>query len=153
MILAEAYSGMIERYAWDWFCTLTFRPSRETGCGVHPEAADKAFRFFLSCLNRSIWGTRWYKKYDKQVIWARGQEFHISGKIHFHAVLAHPTMDLNKVARRLDWMDFWYENFGIARIEKVTSRLAVSSYVSKYVAKDGEVDFSPNFGISLRLAV
>lgn len=145
--LAAAYAEIISRERWHWFATFTFRDKFEgPQGGVHPERADKAFRTLISRINRHIYGVRWYKRPDSQLIWARGQEFHKSGRIHFHAVIAAPDRDLNGSYRRMDAVDFWWDNFGIARIEAPESQESVADYISKYVAKDGEVDFSPNFG-------
>ena len=145
--IAAAYAELLSSRPWHWFATLTFRPKHESlSGGMHPEKADKAFRFFVSCLNRECFGKNWHRKPHGGVQWARGQEFHKSGRIHFHAVLAAPECDLNALARRMSWVDWWWKEFGIARIERPESQLEVCSYVSKYVAKDGEVDFSPNFG-------
>lgn len=144
---AQAYAEMLGRQSWHWFVTLTFRPSHEgRSGGMHPEKADKAFRVLVSKINRSIYGTRWYKRDETQLVWARGQEFHKSGRIHFHAVMADPRNDLNALARRMQWVDWWWQEFGIARIERPESQADICGYVSKYVTKDGEVDFSPNFG-------
>lgn len=113
---------------------------------MHPEKADKAFRVLLSKINREVYGVRWYKRPDGGVMWARGQEFHKDGRIHFHALAAAPTADLNSLTRRMRWVDWWWSEFGIARIEPPQSQADVNAYVSKYVTKDGEVDFSPNYG-------
>lgn len=145
--VAIAYADMLTRRPWHWFVTLTFRPDQErTSGGIHPEKADKAFRVLVSKVNRHCFGVRWYKRPDGGLIWARGQEFHKSGRIHFHAVMAAPEADLNALTRRMDWVDWWWREFGIARIERPTSQEDVAGYVSKYVTKGGEVDFSPNFG-------
>ena len=145
--LAAAYAELLSRQSWHWFCTLTFRARHERSFGgVHPERADKAFRFFVSCLNRHCFGKNWHRRPHGGVQWARGQEFHKDGRIHFHAVLAAPECDLNHLARRMDWVDWWWREFGIARIEPPQSQQDICEYVSKYVVKDGEVDFSPNFG-------
>lgn len=144
---SEAYAELLGRQAWHWFITLTFRPNQESRSGgMHPEKADKAFRVLISKINRELHGVRWYKRYDTQLVWARGQEFHKSGRIHFHAVVAHPTNDLNTLTRRMHWVDWWWQEFGIARIERPQSQDDICRYVSKYVVKDGEVDFSPSFG-------
>lgn len=143
----DGYAEMLSRRPWHWFVTLTFRPDHERASGgIHPEKADKAYRVLLSKINRECYGVRWYKRPDGGLMWARGQEFHKSGRIHFHALCAAPTADLNTLTRRMRWVDFWWSEFGIARIEAPESQQAVNEYVSKYVTKDGEVDFSPNFG-------
>lgn len=144
---AAAYAEMLARQPWHWFVTLTFRPKHESASGgMHPEKADKAFRVLLSKINREVYGVRWYKRPDGGLVWARGQEFHKNGRIHFHAVCSAPTDDLNSLTRRMRWVDWWWEEFGIARIERPESQADVNRYVSKYVTKDGEVDFSPNYG-------
>lgn len=145
--IATAYGEMLQRTWWAWFVTLTFRPAHESRAGgVHPEKADKAFRWWVSNINRCCFGKNWHRRDHGGVVWARGQEFHKDGRIHFHAVMAAPDVDLNTLARRLDWMDVWFKEYGIARIEPPESQADITRYVSKYVAKDGEVDFSPNFG-------
>jgi hypothetical protein len=144
--IAQAYAELLQRRPWHWFVTLTFKPDHErTSGGMHPEKADKCYRVLISKINREIYGVRWYKRPDGGLQWARGQEFHKSGKIHFHAVVAAPNDDLNALTRRMRWVDFWWREFGIARIEPPESQEDVNAYVSKYVTKDGEVDFSPNF--------
>lgn len=145
--IGDAYAELISRERWDWFLTLTFRPKSElqTG-GVHPERADKAFRVLVSMMNRQIFGVRWYRSLETQIVWVRGQEFHKSGRIHFHAMFAGPDRDLDRSYRRMSVVDWWWREFGIARVERPTSQHDVSGYVAKYAAKDGEVDFSPNFG-------
>lgn len=144
--VAAAYAELLGRLAWQWFLTLTFRPQyRDARGGIHPEKADKAFRLLVSCINRECYGKNWHRRPHGGVVWARGQEFHKSGRIHFHAVAAAPTADLNALTRRLDWMDWWYREFGIARIERPSDQEDVARYVSKYVVKDGEIDFSRNF--------
>lgn len=149
----QAWADLVQRQTWHWFCTLTFRPQFEGARGgVHPEKGNKAFRLLLSTINRELYGTRWYKRrladgrMHDGLVWALGTELHKSGRIHFHALLACQERDLNELARRLTWMDWWHEHFGIARIEPPRSQDDICGYVSKYVAKDGEVDLSANFG-------
>ncbi len=132
---------------WQQFWTLTFRieEAGRTG-GVHPEKADKAFRFFASCINREIYGPKWSTKSHGGIQWARGQEFHKDGRLHFHAVAAAPTDDLNRLMSRYQWHEFWFKEFGRNRIEAPRSQLDITGYVSKYVTKGGVVDVSKNFG-------
>lgn len=144
---AGAYAELLQRIPWQQFWTLTFRADQvgRTG-GVHPEKADKAFRFFVSCINRQVYGPAWSKRPHRGIQWARGQEFHKDGRIHFHAVAAAPTDDLNRLVSRYEWHEFWFREFGRNRIEAPRSQVDITGYVSKYVAKGGEVDTSRNFG-------
>lgn len=158
------YVELLSREPWHWFCTLTFSPTKRirdkwTGeqrtvdrfhpiRGMHLEAADKAFRYFLRSVNERLYGKRWMVKPDAHggVVWARGQEFHKSGRVHFHSLLAAPDVDLNSAASRYYWHEWWYREFGRNQIERPRDQDDVLGYVSKYVTKDGEVDFSHNFG-------
>lgn len=65
--------------------------------------------------------------------------------MHLHALMG-DSNDLNQMARRLTWMDRWQEMAGFARIEAVRSDDAALRYVTKYVIKDGEIEFSRNLG-------
>ncbi|MGV7167772.1 rolling circle replication-associated protein [Xanthomonas citri] len=146
---AGGYAELLQRIPWQQFWTLTFRVEEagRTG-GVHPEKADKAFRYFVSCINREIYGTQWsIRQHAKGGLqWARGQEFHKDGRLHFHAVTAAPTDDLNRLMSRYQWHEFWFKEFGRNRIEAPRSQLDITGYVSKYVTKGGVVDVSKNFG-------
>lgn len=160
--VAAGYSELLAREPWHWFCTLTFSPTkrirdRYTGAtrtvdrfhplrGMHLEAADKAFRFFVFEINKRLYGKNWRRIPHQGLVWARGQEFHKSGRVHFHSLFAAPDADLNSIASRYYWHEFWYREFGRNQIERPRDQDDVLGYVSKYVTKDGEVDFSPNFG-------
>lgn len=148
--VASAYAAFIGRANWHWFGHYTFRLHHHSAHGgVHPERADKAFRLKMSFLNRSLYGPRWAQKWHGGCMWARGQEFHKDGRVHFHAVISAPTDDLNTLARRMSWVDWWYGEpfkFGICRIGRPETQNDVVEYISKYVAKGGEIDLSKNFG-------
>jgi len=129
--LTQAWQDLLGRWRWDWFATLTFR-----GDAVHPEAADKRFRTWISKINRSLYGPRWSKQ-GTGVRWVRALELQRRGVIHFHALLGGDGLsDL----RRLSWMDAWDELAGWARIEPPRSSEAVRAYCAKYVVKGGEID-------------
>lgn len=160
--VCDGWVELLAREPWHWFCTLTFSPTRQitdkyTGerktverfhpiRGMHLEAADKAFRFFVHSLNRKLYGNNFRRIPHGGVIWARGQEFHKSGRVHFHSLFAAPDCDLNKATSRYYWHEWWYREFGRNQIESPRDQDDVLGYVSKYVAKDGEVDLSSNFG-------
>lgn len=159
---ADAWQSLLQRYPAHVFATLTFRQTKRytdkftgevrevprvcAGGGMHPEAADKAFRFFVSSLNRELFGASWHRKWHGGIQWARGQEFHKDGRLHFHALLSAPTDDLNRLCSRYRWHEWWYREFGRNQLEVPASQADVAAYVSKYVTKGGEVDFSRNFG-------
>ncbi len=160
--VAQAYVELLAREPWHWFVTLTFSPQKNvrdkwTGelrkvdrfhpiHGMHLEAANKAFRYLVRSINENLYGKRWMRVPHGGLVWARGQEFHRSGKVHFHALFAAPDVDLNTATSRYYWHEFWYREFGRNQIERPRDQDDVLGYVSKYVTQEGEVDFSPNFG-------
>ena len=157
--VSEGYAELLARQPWHWFATLTFSPTkwvmdggrrREVDrfhplYGMHPEAADKCFRWFVARLNDAIYGRHWERRLPGGVVWARGTELHQSGRLHYHAVLAASDRDLNRTVQRYSCNQFWFRNFGRNQIERPSSQDDVVGYVSKYVAKGGVVDVSRNF--------
>lgn len=122
--LRDAWTGMLSRYAWQWFVTLTFRAD------VHPEAADKRFRQWLKLLRDEHRRTG---VLVGELLWARGIERQQRGVLHFHVLLANVGQLRYAQAR-----EFWREGF--VWIEPVGSVEAVADYVAKYVTKGGEID-------------
>ncbi len=140
-LLRDEWVTFLSDYEFQWFATLTFETK------VHPEAALKRWRFFTNQLNRSLYGRRWQKKEHGGIHWILGIEYQKRGVIHFHALMGAEN-DLNTLARRLTWMDYWNELAGFARIEAIRSNESALRYVTKYVIKDGEIEFSKNLGNS-----
>jgi hypothetical protein len=133
--LQTAWIEFLQRFPMQWFCTMTFKHH------VHPEAADKLWRVWVSKLNRSLYGVRWYQRPECGIYWIRALELQKREVIHYHALVG-DVQDMNASARRLRWMDEWFRLAGIARIEAIESDAAVSAYVSKYVTKGGEIELS-----------
>jgi len=136
--LHRGWITFLQRYEWQWFCTLTFRDF------VHPESADKRFRTLISKLNRKLFGPRWSKKPSETVFWARGIEYQKRDVLHFHALIGCPGIDLDSYTIRRHWADKWNEMAGFARIKKIRSAKEAARYVTKYVTKGGQIDLSPN---------
>lgn len=134
--LSDAWGNFLARYPWEWFVTLTFVED------VHPEAALKKWRLWVSKINRELFGPRWAKKKHGGVYWVVSIEYQERGVIHLHAL-----MTGLRETRRLTWMDKWQEldtKTGFARIFPVENNEAASRYVSKYISKGGEIFFSDN---------
>ena len=137
--LKDAYGGFIAQWPWQWFVTLTFSTD------PHPEKALKLFYLWASKMNRALYGRRWNKVQPFGVSWVVATEPHKSGRVHLHALVAGV-----EETRRLTWMDKWSglsRQTGWARIVPVDNQTAVSRYVTKYVAKGGDLFFSENLGI------
>ena len=127
--LRGAWATFLGQYPWQWFGTFTFRRGE-----VHPEAADKRFRLFISKANRALYGPRWAKK-RMGISWVRGLERQRRGTVHYHALFS----GVGKL-RRLTYMDLWDQLAGFARIEAPRNQRRVLEYISKYVVKGGEID-------------
>lgn len=144
------YSKFLHPHAFEWWATFTFKEER------HPEAADKSFRFWVNNLNRDLYGKHWNKRPPYGVKWVRAMEWQKRDVIHYHALLS--GLKTSEYTYAHQWARFWGKDkmeCGFARIEVIKGdQDAVKTYISKYVAKDGELDFSRNFshGITLDLA-
>jgi len=125
-VLPRVWADLLARWPWEWFATFTFRDP------VHPEAANKRFRGWVSrvseCRRRRVF-------FDgvAGIRWVRALELQRRGVIHFHALLS----GLGKLSYR-QAHDEWREGF--SWIEGVESQEAVGRYVSKYLAKGGELE-------------
>ncbi|MGB3400902.1 MAG: hypothetical protein WBA34_12115 [Candidatus Deferrimicrobiaceae bacterium] len=166
----EAWGELVGRYVWDEFQTLTFRNPK------HPETAMKAFRWFCFhrlhveaaarglCRSeehvvRDAYGrerfraTRYggtfangYREGRKAYlpVWIVGVERHQSGLIHLHGLWRSPQRLQDMSRHRAS--ELWGKHYGRNTIEVPESQADVVSYVSKYVTKGGEIEFSASFG-------
>jgi hypothetical protein len=130
-LLQEAYVDFLQRWEWEWFCTLTFRHD------AHPEAAARRFDGFVARINRRLHGPRWYK-HQVGIQWVRALEHQRRGVIHFHAVVAGIAGE-----RPATWEQVWHDLAGYARIEPIRDTVAVLHYLTKYVRRGGELEFEP----------
>ena len=134
--LAESWAEFLARFEWQWYCTLTFREE------VHPEQADKIFKRWIRQINQKVYSRSYYKHPGRGIKWVRAQEDQKRGVLHYHALLA-DDKDLNVQLLRKDQEAIWNGLAGFATIYPITYSLqAVTSYVSKYVTKEGEIVLS-----------
>lgn len=130
---------------WPLFVTLTFANS------VHPEAAEKAFRYWFRGIELKLFSRRDLNR-GKGLTYVLATERQERGAIHIHALIGGDerlaTMNKNDLAR--DWWDQGvttsfeltgdnqYHKTGIARVMGPKCDEAVRRYVAKYVTKTGE---------------
>lgn len=152
--LADAWRDFLGTMHWEWFCTLTFREA------VHPESASKRFRLWVREMNVELYGKRWAKACHKGGLhWVCALEYQRRGVLHFHALVggnrALGSSGVNDDLFLLDrsqWATRWDQLAGFAKLDLISDQdAAVHGYVSKYVAKGGAIDLSPNCGIRGRL--
>lgn len=144
---------IMELEQWEWYATLTFARS------VHPEIANKAFMRWIHAMNLELFGKNYRKRKNRGVRWIRGKEHQARNVIHYHCLMSGGVYKL----RRLSWMDYWCDGFpvasetesgyrgytqhfpggnGYARIVPYDVRKGAGYYISKYLTKGGEIDFS-----------
>lgn len=123
---------------WDWWFTGTFRdrPQSDIQRGwtkIGVKYANRAWRGFVDELRacRGLGGATWIKgmEYQKR-----------RGVPHFHALISGV-----KQLRRDDAWQWWFQHYGINRIEPYNRELGAGYYLCKYVTKElGDVQFSEN---------
>ena len=133
--LRSAWGTYLATFPWQWFVTLTFNDD------IHPESARKLYGRWVNYVNRQAYGSR-YRKRTKGVCWALASELQVRGVLHYHALVG-DVEDLNNRVSRKDARNYWYEIAGIGLVDPITHKLtAVTNYVSKYVAKGGDIELS-----------
>ena len=128
------YAELLQRpeWGWDWFGHLTFRDEK------HPEAAEKIFGKWVHDINRRVFGSRYWNRKDRDgVLWARGTEMQKRGVIHYHFLMSRISGEV----KRLVMMDAWDKLAGFARIYPFEAAKGGETYVVKYAAKGGEIEF------------
>lgn len=145
--LSDAWRDFLVQFPWEWFCTLTFRDE------IHPEAASKAFRYWVALINKDIFGNNWRRARRARggLHWVCALEWQKRGVLHFHALVGGDRSvtgyaeDSLYVADRQHWSREWDRIAGFAKLDLIDDQAhAVHGYVSKYVAKGGQIDLSPN---------
>lgn len=137
--LRDAWSGWLAARPWDLIVTLT--SERRT----HPEALHKRFRWYVHELSDDLYG-RARTRRGNPIEYVNGIERHKSGWPHSHALLRLPDVDLAD-RKQLDlehWQHFMSTTGGYCWLERPRSQADTTSYVTKYVTKDGELILSPN---------
>ena len=128
--LQDAWTGFIGRFEpFDWYLTLTFREE------IHPELADRRYRRFVRQINEALFGRRFREK-GKGIYHVKASEYQKRGVLHFHSLMGGGVWKL----RRLTFMDMWFNDNGISRIESYDPKRGAKGYLSKYVTKGGELD-------------
>lgn len=146
---SAAWIELLGRYEWAWYCTHTFRDAK------HPEAADKMHRFWVSQVAESYLGRNWRRKAARAPQWVRGLEWQKRDVLHYHSLMTNIPADYVEYHWRVFFWQLWkHIGGGVSRIDSCDGRVAVYSYLSKYVLKGGEIDLSSNLRASIpRLAL
>jgi hypothetical protein len=113
---------------WSSFLTLTFK--KDTA----PDIANRLFRKLISVLNEEAFGHHYRRIVGHSYFsFVQGIEYQQRDVIHFHVLVDRP-INFQRVHL------FWNAWGGFAWTDTVIDRERVVRYVSKYVAKGGEVN-------------
>ncbi len=112
---------------WTWFATLTFREPVEKSTGYTRRGHAYTLRAIEAFMKQAAWRPCPGRPAQPQAVWAI--EKHQNGSPHVHGLVT-------GLGRRLDLVDWGWENYGITRVEEVRDRGA-GFYVAKYVLKGG----------------
>lgn len=140
--IRESWAEWIGRQPWDLFVTLTSEKQ------THPEAMLKRFRYCMHKASDHVYGRNWDRR-QAGLQWVVGIERTKRGWPHSHGIVRFPLVDIKGPEGRdvFDlgyWQRWMSETGGFAWLEIPRSAQAVVNYVAKYVAKDGELELSPN---------
>lgn len=142
---SAAWVELLGRYEWAWFATFTFKEA------IHPEAADKKFRYWVSKVAESYLGKNWRTKPKREPQWVRGLEWQKRQVLHYHALVTNLPREYVEFAWRVFFRQVWagLDNGGYGRIDACDGGAAVYAYLTKYVVKGGEIDVSASLRASI----
>jgi len=128
--VTEAWKNWISNWeTWHSFVTLTFREEKS------PDVAWALFKWLIQMLNSRLFGDHYTKivghSYFSYVV---GIETQKRGVLHYHMLTSRPV-DYGLIHAA------WGERCGFAWTYRNKSQFGASDYISKYVVKDGEVEF------------
>lgn len=129
--MGEWLEGMAD---WDWYATLTFRdpqdPRFPNWSQVGWNSAQTALRHFNSALVDAT---------GSNPLWVGCMELQSRGVPHWHMLVGNVSDQ-----RRMSWVDWWYEHYGIARVLPYDRQLGARYYLGKYLTKRlSDIRFSP----------
>ena len=142
---------------WDWYATLTYRPVPAT----YTEYTERSGTMYQGHTYKVLAAPGWDKpgwKYTARACdtflnelgqvkgmtdtwWCKARETQQwRGVPHYHLLIGGVS-----TLRRMDFVDWHYGKYGIARIEPYMADLGARFYLCKYVTKElGDIEFSPN---------
>lgn len=125
-------SGMTE---WEWYATLTFRDPENPRYPGWSRVGWHFARSALNSLNSSLITPLGYQN----PVWVACMELQQRGVPHWHMLMSGVESQ-----RRMDWVDWWYDNYGIARIFEYDKELGARYYLGKYLTKEvADIRVSP----------
>jgi len=134
--IGQAFGEWIDGMAsWEWYATLTFRDPQNPELPNWTKVGWIAAHNALKKLNNALVMELNYIN----PLWVAVMELQRRGVPHWHALVANVADQ-----RRMSWVDWWYEHYGIARILPYQQELGARYYLGKYLTKEvADIRFSP----------
>lgn len=138
---------LAELASWNWFATFTFRnPSNPKFPGwsqVGWKSAHNALKKWSAALDFHLTCDIGH---EVQAKWAAVMEIQPGrGCPHWHLLIADTGEQ-----RRMSWVDWWFREFGIARVLPYKQELGARYYLGKYLTKEiADIQVSP--GLSQKI--
>jgi len=140
--VSQAFGNWIDGMAsWEWYATLTFRNPENPRFPNWSQVGWKSAHNALNKLNNALVMELDYIN----PVWIACMELQQRGVPHWHMLVANVANQ-----RRMSWLDWWYEHYGIARILPYDAELGARYYLGKYLTKDvAALRFSPALQVEL----
>lgn len=124
----DTWSEWLLTFQWMQFITLTFK--NET----YPDVARQKFMSLVRVLNANLYGKHYTKKVGHSYFsYAVVSENQIRDVIHFHVLVDRP-INYDLLHRH------WNREAGFAQIQQIREFGPAVKYLTKYVAKGGEIE-------------
>ncbi|WP_146165939.1 hypothetical protein [Stenotrophobium rhamnosiphilum] len=136
--LHDSWAKFLRNRNFQAWATLTFKHQ-----SVTPHRALAIFKNWIHASNRKMFGSRYFNRAAEHLSWAVSIEAGTK-KLHLHVLLTVKGKNLSR--EELNSMEnLWNRKHGIAKVEMVQFAEAVSAYLTKVTAFNGEIELSKNF--------
>ena len=141
--ICQAFGDWIDDMSpWEWYATLTFRDPQDPRFPGWTKIGWKSAHNALQSFNNALVMELDYIN----PIWVACMELQRRGVPHWHMLVSNIGDQ-----RRMSWVDWWYEHFGIARILPYDRQLGCRYYLGKYLSKEvADICFSPALNAKLK---
>lgn len=135
VVSQELGKWLEDKANWDWYATLTFRDPNNP---KYPNWSKVGWKFAHNAL-KSLNNALIRLEDGQNPVWVAVMEFQERGVPHWHALVANVAGE-----KRMAWVDWWFDRYGIARILPYQQELGARYYLGKYLTKEvADIQFSP----------
>lgn len=144
LTLKRTWGDYLNVLPWDLFVTVTSEDP------IHPESLDKLSNQIIHKLNREVYGQNYYKAPNVGVLVAKAVEMQKRYILHSHMLIAGVP---EHFYRKDLWRFIWEKKGCVNKVEKYDSSLGAGYYLTKYVAKEANIEMYGNTSIVTHRAI